>query len=57
MFILSTKTHFASGNAKGRHILCRLKSPEYCLDEILVRLDVNRINKKFFNCILNGVQH
>lgn len=57
MFILSTKIHFASGNAKGRHIPYRLKSPEYCLDEIFVRLDVSRINKKFFNCILNGAQH
>lgn len=57
MFILSTKIHFASGNAKGRHIPYRLKSPEYYLDEIFVRLDVSRINKKFFNCIVNGAQH
>ena len=36
---------------------CLLNIKTINLDEIFVRLDVSRINKKFFNCIVNGAQH
>lgn len=51
MLTVSTKIHFASGKAKGRHIPYRLKSPKYCLEEIFIRLNVRKINKEIFNCL------
>lgn len=46
MFTLSTKIHFASGKAKGRHIPYRFNSVKYCLDKNFIRLNISRINKK-----------